>query len=630
MKKPAVIFLAALILVLAGPSAEAARKRPSGGPVVKEVTLVGNVYLGEGAIKSVMRTKASKFLRKRRLRESTLESDLVSVVALYKRNGFIKAEATVQELRYDEERTRAWVTIKVVEGPQTIVKDVVVEGNNRVAGDALRRILTVKAGEPLDEKAIGEDKYNIYAYYADKGFVFASIAHKLEGPDGEATITYTINEGEPAGIARIDVRGNANIKPRLVRREVLLKPGDIFSRQKVLDSQQRLYDTGYFKDVEIEPSQSRSDSGLVDLIVKVKERKVRETSAGLGYGTRDEARLTLGWLHRNLWNAGRQIEVRTILASGNFEKGLTRKRGDISFTDRWLFGRRLVGSISLFVNETLEEYKELVDATYTLDRVGVNLGVQRDLSRKAKLTLAYTHEIVDIRNLSWDVEDPEELRISLGQEVNRSALLSAERDARVPFFDPHRGSLTRIAARTSGGIFGGDNSYTKVTLGYARYLGFNRRSVLALGVKAGHAEAFGKSKSKGVPDYERFVVGGSSTIRGYDEREFGPGNFFLVGNVEFRYPIVWKLVGVAFFDMGNAWNSIRDVKRSDFDLHVPTDEYTLRRATDVKYSTGVGVGIETPVGPARIDYGLRLKRGMIGPVKKEGLGMIHVTIGHAF
>jgi outer membrane protein insertion porin family len=629
MRTPAIVLL--LTLLLAVPwRAEAAPKRPSGGPVVKQVALVGNSALTRQQILSVMRTKESGFLRKKRYRESTLETDLVSVVALYRRHGFLDARAELQEARYSEDRAQVWITVLVVEGAQTVVKAVEVAGNSRVTDDALTRMLAVKVGRPLDESLLGEDKYAMYTYYADRGFVFASVAHKLDNPGGEATVTYIINEGEPAGIATVEVRGSSRVSPRVVKREVTLEPGDVFSRTKVLDSQQRLYDTGLFKDVAIEPSPSGTDSGLVDLVIRVKERKVREASASLGYGTRDEARLTLGWLHRNLWNSGRQIEVRTILASRDFEKGLTRKRGDASLTDRWLFGLRLGGAISVFVNETLEEYSDEPGGEYTLDRMGVDLSVQRDLSRYSKLTLSYTHEFVDISDLSWHVEDPDQLRISLGQEVNRSLSLALEWDTRLPFFDPRGGSLTRAAARTSGGFFGGDNSYNKITLSYGRYLALNRRTVLAVGLKTGHAEAFGKSASSGLPEYERFYVGGSSTIRGYDEREFGPGNFFLVGNLELRYALVWKLVGAAFFDAGNAWKSIRDVRSADFDLHVPGDEFAARRETDCKYSAGLGVGIQTPVGPARVDYGIKLKRGVLESGKRESIGMVHITIGHPF
>lgn len=630
MKRPALILIGTLLIVFACQNAYGAWKRAPGGPVVRSIKIVGNTYFSGSKIKAAMRTRETRMLRKRHLRESTLESDLVSVVALYGKHGFIGAAATVEDKQFDKDRSNVWITIRISEGPQTIVKNVLLDGNRYVTTDALRRLLKVRAGQPLDEKQVGEDEYNIYAYYADRGFVFASVSHGIEGVAGAATVTYTIQEREPASIAQITVAGNSRVSGRIVKREVTLKHGDIFSRKKVLDSQQRLYDTGFFKDVTIEPAQSSADSGTVDLTVRVKERKIREASAGLGYGTRDEARTTLGWLHRNIFNSGRQVEVRTILASQDLSKGLTRKRADVSLTDRWLFGRRLVGVASVFVNESLEDYKEQPGGQYTLDRIGFNLGVQKDLSRSTRLTLAYTHEIVDIRNPTWRVDDPEALRVKVGQEINRSASVLLERDTRVPFFDPHSGSLSRIVAKTSGGIFKGDNSYNKYTVSYARYLLLGKPTVLALGVKAGHTEAFGGSRSKRVPEYERFFVGGSSTIRGYDEREFGPGDLFLVGNLELRYSVVWRLTTVLFFDLGNAWDTARDLRWRDFDLRVPGREFQSRRATDVKYSTGLGLGIETPVGPARVDYGIRLKRGLSEANKKEALGMIHFTIGHAF
>jgi outer membrane protein insertion porin family len=625
-----VIGVTALLLVLVCPRAEGAPARPEGGPIVKGIVFVGNSSVGEDQLKSVMRTKESRFLRKRRYRESTLESDLVSLVALYRKNGYLEAAAAVEELRYSEDRSRVWITISITEGERTIVKEVLLEGNNQVAGDALRRVVTVKVGEPLDDRRLAEDQYNIYAYYADRGFVFALVTRVVDKADGQATVRYVVEEGEPAAIDRIDVRGSSRVSPKVVKREVTLKPGDIFSRKKVLDSQQRLYDTGLFKDVEIEPAQSTSDSGLVQLIVKIKERKTREVSTGVGYGTRDEARLTLGWLHRNLWNSGRQIEIATVLASKDFTRGLTRKRADVSFTDRWLFGLRLGGAASVFVNETLEEQKSEPVGEYTLDRVGFNLSVKKELSHGSQLGLAYTHEFVDIKDPSWSTSDSETLRLSLGQAVNRSLALLVERDTRVPFFDPHGGSLTRVVAKTSGGMFGGDNSFNKLTASLARYLRLNTRAVLAAGLRAGHTEAFGKSEAKGVPEYEKFSVGGSSTVRGYNEGEFGPGDFFLVGNIELRHTIVWKIAGVVFFDMGNAWPSIRDVSRSDFDFHVPSGEYAKRRDSDCKYSVGLGIGAQTPVGPARIDYGFKLKRGVLETQEKESTGMVHISIGHAF
>jgi outer membrane protein insertion porin family len=608
---------------------EGSRRRGPGGPIVKEIRVTGADHFSGKKIKNLMRTKQSKFLRTKRLRESTLESDLFSIAAFYRRNGFLEAQVS-HELTHDEVMENVWIQIVVQEGDQITVSDVLFEGNDAVPDEALMKIVDIRAGQPLNEKQVGDDAYKIYIYYADRGYVFGSISHETDITGVEATVKYTIDEGAPAGIDRIDVRGNNRVSEGIVRREVVLKPGDTFSRKELLNSQQSLYDTGFFKDVEIEPVRGEVDPLSVDLLVKVRERKMREVSFALGYGTRDETRVTVGWLHRNLRDSGRQLELRTILASKDYDKGLTRKRGDVSLTDRWFFGRRLVGGAAIFGQESLEEYEDVEQGEYTLVRVGADLSVKKDFSRFTRLALTYTHEIVDISKPNWPVEDTEDLRISLDQEINRSASFLVERDTRLPFFDPQGGSLTRLVGRRSGGFFGGDNSYYKMTWSWARYHPFHGRSMIAFSTRVGHAEAFGKSREKGVPEYERFSAGGSSTIRGYDEREFGPGDFLLLVNVEFRFALVWKFVGVAFFDMGNSWPSVRDVRRTDFDFGVPADEFPSRRDSDVKYSVGMGLGVQTPVGPARVDYGFRLKRGFLESGRKESPGMFHITVGHSF
>jgi outer membrane protein insertion porin family len=622
------IFIAA-VLALTVSYAEAQRRRGPGGPAVKDISILGAVSYSEKKIKGLMRTKESKFLRTKRLRESALESDLVSIAAFYRRNGFLDAAVTDQ-LRYDDDKQNVWITILIQEGAQTLIKDLILTGNKQVPHAVLSKDLALKVGKPMDQRKISEDKYKLYSLYADRGFVYASVEHEVAIADGEATITYDIREGEPAGIDKIEVRGNSRVSETIIRREVELKPGDRFSRKKLLDSQQSLYDTGLFKDVEIEPSAGAAEATSVDLLVKVKERKMREVSFALGYGTRDETRVTVGWHHRNLWDSGRELELRTILASKDYDRGLTRKRGDVSLTDRWLLGRRVTGGIAIFGQESLEEYGEVEQGEYTLIRVGADLSLKKDFSRETNLTFTYTHEIVDVGDQNWELQDDEDLRLTLGQEVNRSATVLLERDTRLPFFDPRGGSLTRLIARTSGGIFGGDNSYSKITWSWARYYSFYGRSVIAIGSRVGYAEAFGASEDKGVPEYERFTAGGSSTIRGYDEREFGPGDFLLLMNVEFRFSLIWRFVGVAFLDMGNSWPSVGDVTRTDFDPKVSADEYAARRDSDVKYSIGVGLGIRTPVGPARVDYGFRLKRGFLEPGEKESAGMVHITVGHAF
>ena len=627
------IFLAILLIVaFLAPEGHCQRDRRPGGPAVRDISVLGTEHFSEKNIRKLMRTKESGYFTTKRLRMTTLESDVLSIVAFYRRHGFLQATAEVEDVEYDELRNNVWITIRVNEGKQTTVRRIDFEGCTVMDRERLRRIIGMEAGDPLNQDAIAQDEYNIYTTYADAGYIFAAISTRLAFSEGQVDLTYIIVEGDPAHIGRINVSGNRRVREPHIRREIITKPGDLFSRKKVLDSQQYLYDTGLFKDVGIDPTPATGDSGLVDLAVKVKERKMKEVDLGLGYGTLDEANVSVGWRHRNLFKAALLFNVDMVLGTRNFDKGLTRKRLDASITDRWLFGTRLTGGFQIYGEETLEKYNKgnVVDGEYTLDRIGIDAALTKDLTRTSRMTLAYKHEFVEIRNPSWDVEDEDTLRIQLGQEVNRSMNFLVERDTRVPFFNPARGSVLRFTAGVAGGIFGGDNSFTKVTGTWSSYFLNFANAIIAVGLRAGYTEPFGKSEEKGVPVYEQFYVGGTSTLRGYPEQEFGPGNFILTGNVEIRVPIIWKITAVTFLDMGNVWESIDEVSGSDFELGVPSEEYADRRDSDVKYSFGLGIGLMTPVGPARLDYGFRLKRATYADGSREPLGQFHVVIGNAF
>ncbi len=621
-----VLLISALVLVSAHGECRERIQRP----LVKDVKFVGLQAFSEKKIKSLMRTKKSGFLKKKYFRESTLEADLMALTEFYKGQGFLDASVEVEQIKFDDEKKHVWLIIRVNEGKRIDVSSVEFVGANRLSEGELRRLITVKPGEAVSQAKINRDEYAIYSKYADKGYAYALVSHDLLRKDSEATLRYLISEGVPATIDTIRVSGNNRTSSKIVVREVELKPGMVFSRTKMLNSVQNLYNTGLFRDVEIEPVARGSDSTRVALSVKVKERKMREASIAVGYGTLDEARLTLGWSNRNLFSRGMEFQARGIVASKDFSRGLTRERGEVSLTDRWLFGQRLAGGIAVYIQRSLEDYQEVPNGNYKLLRVGADFSLRKDISRFARVIATYSHEFVDVSDPSWSAEEGEDLRLKLGQEVNRSAAMFLERDSRVPFFDPVVGSLSRLMVRRAGGFFGGDNSYTKATASWTGYRMLWGQNILALGIRLGFAEAFGASKSKGVPEYERFSAGGSSTIRGYDESEFGPGDFLLIANLELRYPILWKIRGVTFLDFGNAWDSIDDVELSDFRIDVDPREFGRKRRSDVKYSVGVGIGINTPIGPARVDYGYKLKRAVFEDGSKEKPGMIHILVGHAF
>ena len=181
MRKLIIVVTAALVLASTFSTARCSRKRTAGGPVIKGVSVEGVSHFSEKKIKGLMRTKESKFLRTKRFRESTLESDLRSIVAFYERNGFLNAQAEIDSLTYDDNRENIWIEVRVTEGAQTVIGSISLLGNSQITDDVLRKALTIKVGQPLNRPKVGSNNYNLYTVYADRGYVFASITHEIEG-----------------------------------------------------------------------------------------------------------------------------------------------------------------------------------------------------------------------------------------------------------------------------------------------------------------------------------------------------------------------------------------------------------------------------------------------------------------
>jgi outer membrane protein insertion porin family len=205
-----------------------------------------------------------------------------------------------------------------------------------------------------------------------------------------------------------------------------------------------------------------------------------------------------------------------------------------------------------------------------------------------------------------------------GINVRRKIILSGEKDTRDNIFIPLKGSFTRVHTEFVGGFLGGDNNFFKLILSWSRYNRLSKRNilnVLATRLKFGYLE--GLSRKDYVPTFDRFYMGGASTIRGYKENNMGPkdesgtptgGKIMVLGNLEYRRALFWKFGCTIFIDAGNIWDSAKDVK-----------------AKNIKLTSGLGIQFFTPVGPLRLDYGRQL------PIKESpDTGRFHLSILYAF
>jgi outer membrane protein insertion porin family len=449
-------------------------------------------------------------------------------------------------------------------------------------------------------------------------------------------IEYRIRENQISYIHRIDIRGNTITKDVVIRREISVKPGQVFNGLKVRRSRQRLYNTGFFDQVVIDPIDT-DIPGEKDVMIQVHEKKTGEFLFGVGYSSIDDfigfAEIGLG--NFDLFNppyfqgGGQKIRLR-----GEF--GNKRSNYEISFTEPWLFGIPLSFGVDLYTRSRYwSEYDE--------KRTGGDLRLRKRLTGFAEAGLIYRLEQVDISDIDSDAYWA--IQSERGKNWISSITPSLTRDSRDNNYIPTGGMRNSISCKIAGGVLGGDKNFIKTRFNNSFYLSISNlfrgdeprpmmgRDPSAAGHVLGFRFDMGTEQTYEdtdiVPVYERFYLGGANTIRGFRYREVGPhdendepigGDSMVMGSVEYTFPIVSVIRGAFFFDIGNVWSD-KDWKQDD-------QVFSNNWWKSLNSGAGIGLRLYLPIGPIKLDYGWPLRYAEDG--WNDTGGRFHFNIGYAF
>src|SRR5947208_4022364 len=322
---------------------------------VSRIDFEGNEHFGESVLRKQMKTRGktliSFFDKSGRLDETQLQQDLDSVKEFYQNHGYIDVE--VKDVRKERRENGPMViTIVVTEGPQYHVGKITVSGYKVTTEEKIRAILKMKENSVYSPKALHDDAKAIADAYGTGGYVDLSIVPQGT-PAGPARIDvhYQIEEGNRFFVQRINIVGNVRTKDKVIRREVLITPGDVFNTVRVETSKKRLENLGYFAKVETYPEDT-GVAGRKDLTIEVQEKRTGSLSFGGGFSTVDQlvgfAELTQGNFDITNWpgftGAGQKFRLRV-------QVGTQRKDIILALTEPWLFDRRLSLSGQAFYSE---------------------------------------------------------------------------------------------------------------------------------------------------------------------------------------------------------------------------------------------------------------------------------------
>lgn len=534
-----------------------------GPQIISSVVIEGNEIISDEEILSMIEIEAGDPLD-----EEKLKSDLQRVYDLgYFQDVSISFQVYQGGLK---------AIFEIIEYP--LVKEIIIEGNVTYSDEKFLSLLGIKEGELLDHSQLMKGRRDIEILYQNDGYMLARFSDINISDEG--TLTLEFNEGY---INDIIINGNEKTKDFVILRELEFSKGDILNMEKLQKSFQKLARLNLFMEFNPRLERVNTQDNTANIIIDLVEAKTGNLGTGVTYSTKDG------------WYGFIDISERNFLGNGqtigfDWKFGGVTNYG-ISFHEPWLMGTPTSFGINLY-DRTSTGKEE--DVEYTEKRRGgsISLGhkIIDDWNGRIRFRL-------EDSSLNWDKDENKNGERLIDEKSNvRSLTLQANRDTTNHPFNPTRGSIDLFSIEYAGQMLGGDEDFTKYNADMRRfYPGFKYGHAWGLRLKAGTSEGE-------LPRLEEYRLGGSESLRGYENGDFN-GSDMLLLNLEYRFPIVENFTGVLFTDAGNAWG-----KEDKIDL------------SDLNYSYGAGLRMNTPIGQIRLDYGFN----------DQGEGQPHLSIGHTF
>ena len=538
------------------------------GKTVAAIKISGNSSVSVESILGTLKTKTGDKIEQEKIKQD--------VDSLY-------AQGNYFDIKVDFTETPEGIEVNYVLRENPILKEVKIKGNTKVTTQKINGLLTTKPGEVLNAKTLNENIRAIEDYYHEQGYILAKVSDVNMAADG--VLTATISEGMLEGIV---IKGNVKTKTYVVTRELKLKTGQPFNAKDAKRSMQKIYNLGYFEDVNMKLNPGREPNAVI-LEVTVVEQRTGVLSLGGGYSKADGMVGIIELGDNNFRGTGDKAKIHWEFGGKASDRNL-----EFSYTKPWLDAKQTSAGINIY-NMTNEytEYGEHATkvSTYDRRRKGGDLTFGRPANEFTtnfitfkNRTDTYVKHVAGIDRST----DAQYLKDNFG--LTRSVTLMRVMDTRDNVFNATEGTRYSIATEFAG--LGGEFSFKKHTLEGRRYYKVGRDHVIATRMTAGFSSGH-------LPESGKFAVGGSDTVRGLEDDEYR-GTRMFAATAEYRFPVVKKLQGVVFIDSGNAWDGGGWFK-------------------GLKTSVGFGIRMTTPLGPIRLDYG-----------KSKESGKFHFSFGGQF
>lgn len=520
-------------------------------PILKSIELTGNKEIKIEELKSLITLKDGEILN-----FNILKKDLENIAKLYKERGY-----TAANFQFSISNDGV-LNIIINEGP--VVSGFNFLGNSVIDSSSLSKELDTYKGRVISNNLLKEIALKIQDLYKSKGYVASTVLNAYV--DNKGVLTFEIAEGK---LASIEIKGNQKTKDYVILREMSLKPGDILNVSSIQKDLRKIYNLGYFSDLNVS-LKSAETPGEVVLIVQVVEQPTGQLSGSLVYSTTEGFSVALGLSDSNLLGTGRKLGL-----SLNVGLGLTTEDLSLNYTEPYLANTdATLNSVVIWKKGSYTETIEGDTVKYNEDRKSLDINLNKSIGNDLYGILG-----VSFNNFQYQPQEGYSLPEVISPGTSNSITLGVSQDTRDVQFSPQKGNYHTISVENGGGLLGGDFNFTKLNTDFRWYGPISENEILAVnymwGIGLGN-----------IPYIEKYNVGGFNSIRGLPEN-WKKSDITELLSFEYRLKYDQNVIGVIFWDLGNGWNNNETVAPADFKM-------------------GVGLGLRImvpPMGVIRMDYG---------------------------
>lgn len=559
-----------------------------------------------------------------------IEQAAKNLLVSLKNQGFINAKLKKMDLTTDFERPeRGLISINIDEGAQTTISEILFTHNHQFSQSELIAAMELKDKTLLNLNEIELGLNKVRTFYANSGYlemkiVNATAADLIQYNDdfSSAQITINVSEGPQIYVGSILIDGNVKTHEKVIFSELEFKTGDLLTPQKLEESTARLQKTGLFSSIEIKMLESNTNVQVRTIVVTLGERKPGIFTVGAGVTNENDFTVHgyLGAAYRNIGGWGRGASLR---GEGSYNPNVLdffEWKVIAGYLEPYLFDTRLRFRVNYTTSRTVSDYT-IRQQTIANQAVW---SVEQDITSH----ITGIWQVYNIANyVDQGITGEDETKYGYKREdmVIASMGPTLDIDYRDNLLNPTDGHFSRINLEYASGLLGSNNTddFLRATAQTTLYTTVYDQLVWANSLRGGYLHPL-KTNDEGIRfDKKGFVLGGRTTVRGFESTEFFPNTDVLGASYrlpgassyelfksEFRFPLLKKsdLAGAIFYDGGRV--NIDDLSSS------------IDYKAEWRDSVGVGIRYNLPIGPLNLEYAHKLNKKSY-----ESDGAFHLSVG---